>query len=429
MKLRFNFLFAALAVLAFAAAAFGALDAAAAVFAVDPITGVMMAAPAAAVDPAQIKAALDRIHDGMVNFRDEANARIQAVEQVVAGAAAYASSRGVAGGPSVGAQVLQEFNDTENAQFQAAVLAAQRGGKPSAFAARANLGSSIRAALTNEHGITTSEGGMPSQPERRGIVGPVARPLRLLDVLPSRPTTSDAVEFVQLTATGDASEQDTEGDEKPQLGFDGALVRAEVATIAGWAAASKQVLADHVALQAQVDRVIRNKVLSRLEHQLINGTGAAGKIKGLLSQAVTFIPTIGVTPADIIGEALVRQANAGYMPNLVLLNPFDWYRIQITKTDTEGEYLFGSPTMPVPPSLWNTAIVLTPSVAEGTGLTLDTSFTTVLDREQMSVTVSNSHADFFTRNLVAILGELRAGLEVIDEQAVFKFDLEPLSSE
>lgn len=353
----------------------------------------------------------------------EDRVRLHAIEQALAGGQSHRYDGGV-GGLSIGAQALARLQD--DAAFQSAQGAAGRGMKPSQFAARVNVDGSIRAALIGE-GTQSDPSGIPSQPERRGFVGPVVRPLRLLDVLPSRPTTADAVEFIKLGATGYASEQDEQGDTKAELDFDGTLARAEIVTIAGWTAASKQVLADHAALQAQIDRVIRHKVLSRLEHQLINGDGTTGKIAGLLHQATTFVPAIGQTPADIIGESLVSQANAGYAPNLILLNPLDWYAIQLTKTLTEGQYIFGSPTVPVPPALWNAAIVTTPSVAEGTGLTVDTSFVTVLDREQANITISNSHSDYFVRNLVAILGELRAGLEVVDESAIFKFDLNYVS--
>lgn len=51
-------------------------------------------------------------------------------------------------------------------------------------------------------------------------------------------------------------------------------------------------------------------------------------------------------------------------------------------------------------------------------LTVDTSLVTVLDREQMSVVLSNTQADYFVRNLVAILGELRAGLKLLNTAAV-----------
>ena len=142
------------------------------------------------------------------------------------------------------------------------------------------------------------------------------------------------------------------------------------------------------------------------------------------NQATAYAPVVGETVADIIGEALQAQSNDGYQPNLVLMNPLDWFRLQITRNnETDEEYLFGSPTLPLPPSLWNTRVVTPASMPAGTVLTIDTSFVTVLDREQMSVMASNTHADYFIRNLVAILGELRAGLEILDTRAVFKLAL------
>lgn len=68
-------------------------------------------------------------------------------------------------------------------------------------------------------------------------------------------------------------------------------------------------------------------------------------------------------------------------------------------------------------------VVSTASMPEGEAMTIDTSFTTVLDREAPSVLLSNSHKDYFTRNLVLILGELRAGLEVLDTAAIYKMSL------
>ena len=228
---------------------------------------------------------------------------------------------------------------------------------------------------------------------------------------------------MKLSVTGDAAEQEQEGDTKAELDFEGALDTANIVTIAGWTAVSKQVLADNAALQAAIDRVIRQKVLSRLENRIINGTGGQGKIDGLLNQATVFVPTIGTNTPDVIGEALTRLDSYGYRPNLVLLNPLDFFEdIQIVK-DEDGNYVFGSPNAPQGPGLWNTVIVRTPAMPQGTGMVLDTSTVTVLDREQMSVVLSNSHADFFVRNLVAILGEMRAGLEVIDTSAIYKFEL------
>lgn len=367
-----------------------------------------------------VQASLSQVGEDLRSYRDETEstkrevlARMQAVEQ-------YVVSEGF-GGSGTGAPQSMASRAIEELQENNAYAALKDW---NVGTARIKMQAGIRAALVNDGKGGVSDTGVPSQPSRHGLVAPVQRALRLLDVLPSRPVTADAVEFVQLTSTGSASEQNQEGDEKAAVEIEGTLRRVEIATIAAHTTASRQVLSDHAALQANIDAMIRNKLLTRLEHQIINGDGSTGKILGLTGQAMAFTPTIGTTPADIIGEALMRQADGGYQPNLVIMNPIDWFRIQVTrKTAGEEEYVFGSPTMPLPPALWNAAIVTTPSIAEGTALTVDTAFTTVLDREEPSVLLSNSHKDYFTRNLVAILGELRAGLEVLDTSAIYAMNL------
>lgn len=380
-------------------------------------------------DTASINASLKDVSDKLANHRtamdqrlDGLQADLQSMQQTFAAGAQNLGAQ-FSAGPSVGTRAADAI--ITDPSFAAARDQAERNMKVSQFSARANIDASIKAALTNEGKGNTGDTSVPSQPERRGAFGPVLPPLRLLDVLPSRRTTSDAVEFIQFSGGSDeAAEQEHEGDEKAELEFQGTAVRAEIVTIAGWTTASKQVVADLPALKAQIDRVIRHKVLSKLEDRLVNGVGGQGKINGLWNQATPLVPTIGETPADMIGESLVTMANAGYAPSVVLMNPMDWFRLQITrKNDTDDEYVFGSPTTPAPPSLWNTRIVPMPSMAQRRVLTIDTSMVTVLDREQLSVVLSNAHADYFVRNLVAILAEMRAGLEILDTGAVRKFEL------
>lgn len=347
----------------------------------------------------------------------ELSSRMLAVEQRVVAMDGGLSIVDQIGGPTMGALALQAIEDNAAAPF--ASLKEWNSGT-----CRIQLQAGIRAALTNDGMGSSSDTSVPRQPEQRGFVTEVNRPLRLLDALPSRPTSRDSVQFVQLNSTGEADEQEREGDEKAEIDIEGTPKAANIVTVAAHTTASRQVLSDHPALQAAIDLMVRNKLLTRLENQIINGPGGEGKIDGLLNQGTTFIPTIGTTPADIIGEALTRQAENGYLPNLVVMNPMDWFRLQITrKNATDEEYVFGSPTMPLAPSLWNTRIVTTPSVDQGEAMTIDTSFVTVLDRESPSVLLSNSHKDYFTRNLLLILGELRAGLEVLDTFAIYKMSL------
>jgi len=331
-------------------------------------------------------------------------------------------SPGFGHGPMIGASAVETLGEDHG--FKMAADQANRRGKLSQFTARVNVEGSYHAALTNDGMGQTGDTSVPSSPEHRGLQGQVFRPLRLLDVLPSRRTDSDSVEFVQLNATGEAATQVKEGDAKAELDISGVLKRAEIETIAGWTAASSQILSDQSALSQQIDAVIRNKVLSKLESRIISGTGGQAQINGLLNQATPLTPAYGTTTADIIGESLMVQANNGYSPSLVIMSPFDWFKLQITrKNTTDEEYVFGSPTSPLPPSLWNTRVVTPAGMPGGTALTIDTSFVNVLERWSLVVQLSNSHADFFIRNLVAILGEVRAGLEVLDTAAVQKVTL------
>lgn len=350
---------------------------------------------------------------------DELGARLQAIEQHVVkmdiggGGDSYSYS-----GAAVAATAMQEF-DSDPAFMH--LRAGNHG------SARASVTAGIKAALTNDQG--TSNGGMPSQPERRGVIGQVFAPLNLLQALPSRPVAADSVEFIQLNSDDSAGVQELEGDEKKNLDFEGTLVKAHIATIAGHTTASRQVLADHAALQGQIDRTLRGKVLAKLEDQLINGTGADGSILGLVAQSTAFLPSLNVqapNALDLVGEAIAAMRGNGYSPSIVVVNPLDWFGMTVTKT-TDNDYLVGSPVMPAAPALWGVTVVQSSALPQGDALVIDPAFVTVLDRQKADVMISTSHKDYFTRNLCLILSECRAGLEVLDGFAVYQVSLVPAS--
>lgn len=297
----------------------------------------------------------------------------------------------------VGAQTI---DDLEQEQSFAHLRAWNQG------TARVSVKSDLKAALTSD-GLGT----MPSNPQRGDTVIPAQRPLTLLDVLSSRPVTGDAIEFVQLGTVGDAGYQLLQGDEKPELDLEGTLQRAEIATIAGFTAASRQTLNDNQSLASKVDQILRGKVREKLERELIAGAGGPGEINGLLNQGIAIAPTTATNDIDEVGEALSTMRSLGYNANVVVMNPTDYFRLAIEK-DANGNYLN------VIPALWNATVVQSSSIPAGQAIVMDPSYVSVLDRQALSIMVSNSHADFFRRNLIAILGELRAGLEVLDTKAV-----------
>lgn len=269
---------------------------------------------------------------------------------------------------------------------------------------------------SNDSTFATRPNVFPMQP------GQALRPLRLLNVMPSRPVTSNAIEYVQLTWTGEADTQVQEGDEKAEMTFEGQLVTAHVATIAVHTTASAQVLDDAESLQATIQRVLTHSVLSAVETGLITGSGTGNRIEGLYTQA-EYIGTGQDALADRIGSAITEMEDEGYQVDVILMNSKDWFRISTIK-DANGNYIYGNPANPAQPTLWNRPVITSPSIPEFSALIGDTSRTNVLDRMQPTVYISRDHKDYRTRNLVLILVEARVGMELYDTKAFRRVNLE-----
>jgi hypothetical protein len=56
-----------------------------------------------------------------------------------------------------------------------------------------------------------------------------------------------------------------------------------------------------------------------------------------------------------IGPALTDLKAAGWNPNVIVMNPRDWFAIESERAnDGDGKYVIGTPRDPAPPSLWGT---------------------------------------------------------------------------
>lgn len=265
--------------------------------------------------------------------------------------------------------------------------------------------------------------GFPTQAQRGPTLEPVIAPLTLVDVLPSTPVSSNQFEYVQLNRTNNAGVQTTEGATKPETSFDADLLVANIATIAHWTQASRQVLSDNVQLSNMLARILAVDVTAKYEALLVNGNGTTNVIHGLLPQATAFAHTKSHAP-DRISEALAAMWTAGFIGSAVLMNPLDWSDFETERADAgDGQYVAGGWTNPAAPTVWRTPVARVPSLAAGTALVVDTRFVTMLDRQQVTTAVSSEDRDNFVKNLVTLLSEMRGGLAVYNTDAVVKVDL------
>ena len=112
------------------------------------------------------------------------------------------------------------------------------------------------------------------------------------------------------------------------------------------------------------------------------------------------------------------------MATAYVLHPTDWETLDLTQ-DAEDRYYFGGPMVMGTPRVWGLPVVESEAIAQGVAIVADWRFAVLWDRMQASISVSNSHSDFFIRNLVAILAELRAAFGVIRPKAFVSIDLTP----
>ena len=264
------------------------------------------------------------------------------------------------------------------------------------------------------------------------------RPLRIRDLIPTVPTSSNAVEFMrELAFTNNAGPQGPTtgsganqaigaGDfaTKAQSELTYELVTKPVRTIAHWMAASRQVLSDAPMLQNLIDNRLTYGLDLESDDQLLNGDGLGQNLDGILQDpAINDVGEIasGTAAADLpaamidhIRSAItVEQQNEYYNMTGLVLNPADWETIETAKA-TDGHYLMvNMPTGRATETVWRIPVVVTNAMPAGQFLIGDWNMGAVIyDREDVSVRVSESHADYFVKNGVAILAEERYCLAI-----------------
>ena len=277
--------------------------------------------------------------------------------------------------------------------------------------------------------------------QRVPTVQPAWPQLQLRNVITVGETNSDAVTYARVLRAGSGSTNGAAG--VPEATKDGAIgsgtpavtaitggvkpqsaigfekVTAPVVTIAHWVPATKKALSDAGQLRTLIDNFLRQGLEAEIERQVLGGNSTAGEeVDGLINTDGIQVQAFNTNILVTIRKALTKVRTYG-RPNAVLLSPGNAERIDLLRTST-GAYLGGGAFGPANPTVWRTPIVEVPGLADSTVMVGDFSTAVLWDREEASITATDSHADFFVRNLVAILAEARAAFGVLDPALICK---------
>lgn len=270
------------------------------------------------------------------------------------------------------------------------------------------------------------------------------RTARVRDLFPVSGTSANLIEFFRVVGFGSTRLDTTSGARsvaertaadgisaatggasdvfglKPKSNLRFESGQAPVRTIAHYEVAHRNVLADEPQLQA----VINNELLYGLrleeDRQILAGSGTGEDLLGLLNtpgiQTYTQANTAGApdeTKADALRRAATKAALAYYSPTGYVLHPYDWEDLELTKT-TEGSYVLATNVaVGAQTQAWRQPVVESPAMPEGSFVTGAWGLGAQLyDRAVASIRISESHADFFIRNAIAVLAEERLAFAV-----------------
>lgn len=284
-------------------------------------------------------------------------------------------------------------------------------------------------------GASATSAGAFVEPDHRGFVAPSDRPLLLLDLITVSETDSDAVEYVRETGfTNNAAEvaeataegplgsgtpvvTAVAGGVKPQsvLGYE--KVSEAVVTIAHWIATTRRAVADAAQLRSMIDGRLRYGLNRRLDSQVVSGDGVGENILGILNTPGILSQTKGADSLVDATHKAITKVRLGFRePTAAAYHPNDWQEIRLAK-DTVGNYLYGPPALAGAQTVWGLPVVTGAQFVEDNPLVGDFSEAELWLREGVQVLASDSHADFFIRNLLALLAEMRVAFGVPTPEA------------
>lgn len=258
----------------------------------------------------------------------------------------------------------------------------------------------------------------------------------LRDLITVVRTTSDVIEYPaqvsrvnnaaptpEATSTDLTASPGTGSGMKPESSIVWEKRTANVVSIPHWIPVTRRAVMDAPQVQALIENDLKEGIEQVVENQMVNGDGTNDNFLGLehtpgiLGQS--FITDIKTTAR----HALTQVEEVGIKrPTAFLLNPYDWTTLDLD-ANSFGIFYFGGPARLGTPTLWGLPVVTSPKVPRGTGYVGDFKVLWLWDREETTIRMSDAPDDFFLRNMLAILAELRAAFAVRYPAGMVQMDL------
>jgi len=260
---------------------------------------------------------------------------------------------------------------------------------------------------------------------------PLLPPLTVLDLITMATTDSTLVKWVRENVfTNAAAEvaESVQGAEvtKPEAALTLEPVDFPVTTIAHWMPASKQSLRDIAGVRSLIDSKLEWGLRRRLARQVINGDGAGANLLGICNTpGIGHVDRSGVDAMSLIediydGAVSIGDAY-GEAPNVCFLGRADYKLLRFARGDEggagTGSFIFGPPTRVNPIEVEGCLVLPNFDLPAGMSVMGIWREFAVWMHEGISIALSDSHEDYFIKNLVAILAEFSAAAGAMETVA------------
>ena len=283
-----------------------------------------------------------------------------------------------------------------------------------------------RARVSEILNATVTTANYPSVPFRRpGIVPALLENLDVLDIITFVPTDAEVIQYVTEAAFTNLAAETAEASAAPEGAENFTLASVSCQWIPFTIPETRQILADEPRLQAFIQNRIVWGVRDRLMNQVIKGDGTGQNLTGLLNWANILDQLKQTTGSplqpqvDAVHKAktqVIVNTKGMYTPRVFGIHPTDFEELVLTK-DTLGRYIFGGPQSDGAGTIWGMLPVVHPMFATGKPWVGDMAGCEGYIREDVSLAVTDSHSDHFTKGIVDFLASGRFAFAVLQPKA------------
>ena len=279
---------------------------------------------------------------------------------------------------------------------------------------------STKASIQIKNTILNSGGAAPLPDQLGGVVAGAFQPLDIIGTVTPGQTDEASIVFSKESNWVGGAAIQVEGDAKAESTLTFATKTENVRTIATHISASKQALRNSAYMASYIDMRLSHDVRLETENQIVNGDGIGENMSGWLASGNNTVISPLLT-TDIFGLANKLKTAVKLnkeVPAFFYIHPSDWSKAETTRVGTGDARFVGANSAityvngGLTPLLWTIPVVESETVPEGTLICKSRMADQYITEDSLTVTVSDSHGDNFTKNLVTILAET-AGVEVV----------------